>query len=427
MYQLKLASASPRRYELLRSQGFLFDVASVKISEIPNKNLNVKEQILDIARRKAIQAFHELQPHQNHPFVVLSADTEVIFNDELLGKPSSEQHATNMLRKLSGKSHQVVTALYLIESLTQKSWSHIETTEIKFRTLSDEEINKYIQTKDPFDKAGSYGIQSGARHFIESIHGSVDNVIGLPLEPLKKLFEIHQIEVNRSPNPFLEVQQKIINSCLKINRAPSSIQIMAVSKLQSEEKIRTLCNQNHFLFGENYIQEALKKIINLSAIPNIRWHYIGRIQKNKIKFMPGVFECIHSVSSFEDLRYLDQKCQKLGLKQKVLIQINIANELSKDGFMISDLQAVWSDLCSLSNIRIDGLMTMPPIKESPEASRPYFRELKHLLMDLKKKTDLEKHPLSHLSMGTSHDYLIAIEEGATIVRLGTLLFGERIK
>lgn len=186
MYRLILASASPRRQNLLENAGFRFQVVPMKISEIPDEKLNVNEQILDIARRKSRACFEELKqayrPGVDKPFVVLGADTEVIFGGRPLGKPSSAEEAMETLRRLSSNVHVVITALSLIESSTDKEASHIETTEIKFRSLSEDEIRAYVATGDPLDKAGSYGIQSGAGHFVERIAGSMDNVIGLPVD-----------------------------------------------------------------------------------------------------------------------------------------------------------------------------------------------------------------------------------------------------
>lgn len=184
---LVLASESPRRKQLLREAGFSFDVVPVKISEIPNKNLNVNEQILDIARRKARAALPLLKASRTEPFIVLTADTEVIFGGGPLGKPQNREDAFRILRLLSGKYHEVLTAVCVVESSTGNELSHIETTKVYFKDLSDAEIWTYIDTGEPMDKAGAYGIQGQGRAFVEKIDGPFDNVVGLPVEAVKNL------------------------------------------------------------------------------------------------------------------------------------------------------------------------------------------------------------------------------------------------
>ncbi|MGZ3768824.1 MAG: Maf family protein [Bdellovibrio sp.] len=187
MTPLILASESPRRRDLLKEAGFVFDVVSIKISEIPDKNLNINEQILDIARRKARAAFDQLKASGRAPFVVLSADTEVIFGGGPLGKPSNREDAFRMLKLLSGNYHEVKTAVCIIDSNTGKEFSQIETTQIYFKKLADDEIWTYIDTGEPMDKAGAYGIQGQGGKFVERFVGPYDNVVGLPINVVKKL------------------------------------------------------------------------------------------------------------------------------------------------------------------------------------------------------------------------------------------------
>lgn len=187
MKPLILASESPRRKQLLSEAGFSFDVVPVKVSEIPDKNLNVNDQILDIARRKARAALAHLKACRNEPFIVLSADTEVIFGNAPLGKPQNREDAYRILKLLSGKPHQVITAVCIIDSENENELSQSETTNIHFRTLSDEEIWTYIDTGEPMDKAGAYGIQGEGRKLLERFEGPFDNVVGLPVTLVKEL------------------------------------------------------------------------------------------------------------------------------------------------------------------------------------------------------------------------------------------------
>lgn len=202
-----------------------------------------------------------------------------------------------------------------------------------------------------------------------------------------------------------------------INSPP---QILAVSKLQSEEKIKSLYNLGQRLFAENYIQEALPKIANLKDL-QIEWHLIGHLQKNKAKLAVGQFHLIHSVDSLELAQTINRIAEQKGLTQKILLQVNVASEESKGGFDVSTLYKVIPDLQMLTHTQVAGLMAMPPLYENPEDARPHFKKLKSLLADLQKSFP----EAQELSMGTSSDFLVATEEGSTLVRLGTALFGER--
>lgn len=182
MYRLILASESPRRRELLTKAGIRHQAFPVKVSEFPDKTLNVDEQILDIAGRKARAAFSLLRQSENHPFIVLAADTEVILDGGPLGKPSTHEDAVRTLQRLSGRWHEVKTAFWLIDSVSSETISHLETTRIRFRDLSATEIRSYVLTEEPMDKAGSYGIQGQGRALVDEIQGSFDNVVGLPVD-----------------------------------------------------------------------------------------------------------------------------------------------------------------------------------------------------------------------------------------------------
>lgn len=187
MHHLILASESPRRKEILQNAGFRFQVAPVKVSELPDKTLNVREQILQIAGRKARAAVESLQKQFSSPFVVLAADTEVIWEDATLGKPSSPEHAAQTLRRLSGSVHDVVTAVWMIDNPEGNAFSHLETTKVYFRDLTEQEILDYVATGEPMDKAGSYGIQGLGGKLVRRIDGDFQNVVGLPMEAVKNL------------------------------------------------------------------------------------------------------------------------------------------------------------------------------------------------------------------------------------------------
>lgn len=199
--KLVLASQSPRRSEILKNAGYQFASFPVYVSEIPNKNLSIDEQILDIARRKAKAAAQQRLDQglclDNE--VILSADTMVCFNSQTLGKPENEKMAFDFLKLLSGRSHEVKSALILLDLSTQEVLSHIETSRVYFRKISEQEISDYILTKEPLDKAGAYAIQGLGKNFIEKYEGDYNNIVGLPLQALENLFRLKEWDFLKTP------------------------------------------------------------------------------------------------------------------------------------------------------------------------------------------------------------------------------------
>ena len=222
---------------------------------------------------------------------------------------------------------------------------------------------------------------------------------------------------------FEAVQQECHDLLKKLHRTRESLKILAVSKLQPIEKVRRLHSAGHKTFAENYVQEALLKQATLKDL-DIEWHFIGSLQRNKVKLVVGKFALIHSVDSFELARAISNHAEKIKTTQEILLQVNLAQEITKGGYDRETVLTQWSELSALPGLEITGLMTMPPLTDDPEDVRTYFRDLKELQLELQRHS-AGRHPMNELSMGTSHDYHVAIEEGATIVRLGTILFGER--
>ncbi len=198
MYKIILASESPRRREILKNAGFDFEVIPANISEFPDKNLNVDERILDIARRKSIEVINKIPSQKKVNHIVIAADTEVVLNNQTLGKPNSEKHAFEILRSLSNTIHEVKTALVIQIPDQKMELSHIETTMVTFHDLSDDDIWTYIHTGEAMDKAGAYGIQGQAKKMIKKFDGSYDNVVGLPIDSLIELLNKGQINVERT-------------------------------------------------------------------------------------------------------------------------------------------------------------------------------------------------------------------------------------
>ena len=202
---------------------------------------------------------------------------------------------------------------------------------------------------------------------------------------------------------------------LIIKQLSGNQKLLAVSKLQPIEKIKALYEEGQRDFAENYIQEALEKIEKLKNL-DIHWHLIGSVQKNKVKFLKKNFDYIHSVDNLELAQKISDFAVKENHVQKIFIQINVAEEQSKSGFSASEFEKAWPQLSRLPGIKVVGLMTMPPLENEPEKNRVFFKKLKYIG---------NKCNLHEFSMGTSHDYQIALEEGATWIRLGTMLFGHR--
>jgi len=218
--------------------------------------------------------------------------------------------------------------------------------------------------------------------------------------------------------------QKILNNIAeaakKVGRNPNEIELIAVSKGQSPEAIAEVIQAGHFLFGENRVQEAKIKIPMLSN--KARWHLIGHLQSNKVRQALPIFDRIQSVDSLDLARQINRIAGELGLFPKVLLEINVAGEATKFGFKYETLRAQMEELLALDRLAIDGLMAIPPFTPDPEKARPYFARLREWRDAISEEFRV---PLPILSMGMSNDYPIAIEEGATMVRVGTALFGER--
>jgi len=219
------------------------------------------------------------------------------------------------------------------------------------------------------------------------------------------------------------VKNRIAEAALQCGRQPESIRLVAVTKTVPVEKIREAREAGVDVFGENKVQEALEKIDRLGS-EGIHWHFIGHLQKNKVRHVVGRFELIHSVDSVDLARLIHLKSVEQGGVAPILIQVNISGEASKSGVAPDELEPLLRTVSVLQGIRVEGLMTIPPFDPDPEKSRRFFSALRGL-RDKIARLGIEGISLQELSMGMSHDFPIAIEEGATLVRVGTAIFGER--
>ena len=187
MHELILASSSPRRKQILQDRGYEFRAFPLEVSEILDKNLNISEQISDCARQKAVAALASLKLPKTQDFLILSADTMVVLRGEALGKPKNKAQACEVLASLSGQTHQVITGFCLVEVKTERLILGHETTHVEFCSLTEAEILDYVNSGEPMDKAGSYGIQGEGRKFVKGIQGSYLNVVGLPIEKIEQI------------------------------------------------------------------------------------------------------------------------------------------------------------------------------------------------------------------------------------------------
>ncbi|MBS0154748.1 MAG: YggS family pyridoxal phosphate-dependent enzyme [Nitrospira sp.] len=219
------------------------------------------------------------------------------------------------------------------------------------------------------------------------------------------------------------VLAKIRSAAEKTGRPAHSIRLVAATKTVSIQQIEEGVQAGLSILGENRVQEALTKIPAFNH-RSVHWHFIGNLQRRKVRSVIGLFDLIHSVDSLELVKEIDRRGGEAGCKQDVLLEVNIGNEPTKAGFRPDDMRQIVSDMACLSHVCIKGLMAIPPPTVDPESARPYFRKLN----ELAKMIDAQHFPsvrMDELSMGMSNDYEVAIEEGATLVRVGSAIFGAR--
>jgi PLP dependent protein len=218
------------------------------------------------------------------------------------------------------------------------------------------------------------------------------------------------------------VREQIAQAAAKSGRSADDVELVTITKTHPAEKVREAIEAGQTLFGESRVQEARAKIPELPS--NIHWHFVGHLQKNKIRHALPLFEMIHSVDSFTLAQEVNRIADQEGLHGRVLFEVNVAGEGSKFGFAPDKLREQMEELLALPRLTILGLMTIPPMAEEAEASRKYFVQLRELRDRLQTEFQVD---LAQLSMGMTQDFPIAVEEGATLVRVGTAIFGERSK
>ena len=219
------------------------------------------------------------------------------------------------------------------------------------------------------------------------------------------------------------IKKRIADAATDCGRDPETVRLVAVSKMVDADRMAEAIDAGAVILGENYIQEARDKFNAMNDRP-VQWHFIGHLQSNKAKYAVRIFDLIHSVDSLKLAKALDKEARKCGKVQEILVQVNISREETKSGIAETDAVELVAKISQLVNIRVKGLMTMPPFFDAPEQARPFFRQLARLrdrIVDHK----IPGVKMDELSMGMTGDFEVAIKEGATLVRIGTAIFGAR--
>ena len=221
---------------------------------------------------------------------------------------------------------------------------------------------------------------------------------------------------------YREVEEKVLRACERCGRDRREVTLIAVSKTKPVEMLREVYDSGIRNFGENKVQEMYDKIPQLPE--DIRWHMIGHLQRNKVKYIIDKAVLIHSVDTYRLAEEINIQAKKHGITVPILVEVNIAGEESKFGTSAEDAVLLVEEIATLENLRVRGLMTIGPYVVDAEENRPYFRKIKQLSVDITNK-NIDNVSMEILSMGMTGDYEVAIEEGATMVRVGTGIFGER--
>ena len=219
------------------------------------------------------------------------------------------------------------------------------------------------------------------------------------------------------------VQERMRQAARRAGRDPATVRLVAASKTVDSARMRAAVAAGVTILGENYLQEARDKIGQLGRHA-AEWHLIGTLQRNKVRYIFDLFDMLHALDSLALAEEINRRAERLGRHMAVLLEVNVGGELTKSGFSPNVLLAEAHKLAQLKHLQVRGLMTIPPPAEDPETSRPWFKQLRELAA-LVKGWGVEGVQMAHLSMGMSADFEVAIQEGATIVRIGTAIFGPR--
>lgn len=223
---------------------------------------------------------------------------------------------------------------------------------------------------------------------------------------------------------IVRIRERIAAACQRAGRSPDTVHLIAVSKIKPAADIDAAFSCGQQLFGESYVQEFRDKSPQVTA--PVEWHFIGGLQCNKVKYLRGKVAMIHSVDRFSLAKEISLQWQKIDASCKILLQVNIGEELQKSGCEPEYLEQLARQVAELPNLQLCGLMCLPPYCDDAEEVRPYFRKMRELAKQIE-KLQLPGVSMAELSMGMSGDFEVAVEEGATLVRVGTAIFGERVR
>ena len=455
-----LASASPRRRALLAASGLHFVCAPVALDESPRAGERAQELVLRLARAKAQRAA-ELADGAR---VVLGADTVVVLGARVLGKPRDAAHALAMLTQLAGRTHEVWTGVALATPASARVETLSVSSRVTLRRASESELRAYIAGGEPHGKAGAYALQGEGARFVERVEGSRSNVIGLPLDETLALLANAGV---RAPDAqalhadisarLARVRARVASALARAGREPADVTLTGVSKSQTPGAIFFAALKGVRDVGENYAQELHAKapavtslLADAGAQPAApRWRFIGQLQRNKVRLVAPVAACVESVDRESLARELDQRAREAGRTLDVLLQVQLDEKVlnaqagakfkqqafkksnaqtpphltrhpaaARGGAAPETLPALCDAVARCNNLRLRGLMTLPaPL--GPEHARRVFAQLFEL------RNTLGARALPELSMGSSADFELAIAEGASIIRVGTAIFGPR--
>jgi MAF protein len=414
-----LASASPRRAELLARITYPFLVLPADVDESRHAGEQAEAYVRRLAREKATSL-----SRTHRDAWVLGADTIVAQGEDLFGKPDDDADARRMLVRLAGAPHRVLTGVAWARA-GEVVADAVSRSEVRFRALADREIEAYVAGGEPRDKAGAYALQGDAARFVASVSGSVTGVIGLPLEEVAALAERLRIPPPVAPLPaeaialrLRAVSGEIAALTVAAGRPPGAVRLVAVSKGHPAELAAAAVAAGATDLGENYVQEGATKRAALATDAAVRWHLIGPLQTNKAALAARSFDLFHAI---DRVAVAEALLQRRAGPVEGLLQVNVARDPAKSGVLPEQVAATVGALAALPRFELRGLMTIAPVGGGPAAA-PTFAELREQF-DVLRRMGYER--LSELSMGMSDDYPEAIAAGATLVRLGTAIFGPR--
>lgn len=401
---LILASGSPRRRAFMASVGVPVDVRPVDIDETPHAG----EAPLAFAERMAAE---KARAGTQGGRWALGSDTVVTIDDRILGKPVDAADAEAMLRQLSGRTHHVITAWALVRGgAAPASHAGYSSTAVRFKALTGEMIAAYIASGDPFDKAGAYGIQSGAGAFVDGIEGPYDGVVGLPIEAV--CAKLQALGIASFPHGIALRAARVREAVATASIGGVAPRIVAVTKGHGVDRLRAAMQIGLLPFGESYVQEWKAKI-DAFGDAQPPWHFIGRVQRNKARFIGAHAAMVHAVDSVRVGEALARGANDAGRTLPILVQVNVGAEPQKGGVLPDAVPDMVSALAAIDGLQVRGLMCIPPLGAD---ARRHFQVVRALA---------DRLNLPVRSMGMSADFADAIAEGATHIRVGTALFGPR--